>query len=292
MKRLLMIFTNPLKGFKLILIYSLTLLLIGLILFLLLTNKSEWIISYFVYAITAIIFAYSVYTIIISIPRFKQIIIIYMEKRDFTNKLIKNYKFRTIVFAVFSFSTTIIFALFQAFMGIINSSIWFGALASYYIVLSLMRGNNLYKIFKMNINEEGKSKLYRNNGYMLVLLTFIFSFAVVQMVLNEKGFEYIGMMIYVFALYTFYKITLATINIFKARKQNDFNIQTIRNINLADALVSIVALQTAMFHSFGTSDINTSIFNALTGGIVCILIIIIGITMIIQTNKYIKKRRE
>jgi len=50
-------------------------------------------------------------------------------------------------------------------------------------------------------------------------------------------------------------------------------------------MVSILALQTAMFHSFGTEGMNTGLFNALTGGAVCALTIALGVFTIMIANK-------
>ena len=56
---------------------------------------------------------------------------------------------------------------------------------------------------------------------------------------------------------------------------------TIRNIGAADALVSMVTLQAAMFASFqDKNSLNTNQMNAITGLSVCILISILGISMI------------
>lgn len=56
---------------------------------------------------------------------------------------------------------------------------------------------------------------------------------------------------------------------------------TIRNIGAADALVSMLTLQAAMFASFqDKNSLNTNQMNAITGLAVCILISILGISMI------------
>lgn len=292
-KRILDWLIEP-SGWQLTLCYFITFLLVlGDVYFIIFPDQLV-IISYIVYALSALFLVYSVYSFRLVFKNIKDKIIRIMGKYKFTQKMMTNYKFRTIIFACCAFIINIGFAIFEATMGIMNSSIWFGALASYYIILSAVRGRNLYLIYKSKSvkNVHKKSvKLYRANGYLLVLLTLVFSIAVIQMVYSTGGFEHIGMMIYVSALYTFYKITLAILNIIKAHKQDDYNVKSIRNINLADALVSIVALQTAMFHSFGT-DVNTSIPNALTGGIVCILIISIGSAMIIKANQQIKINKE
>ena len=81
--------------------------------------------------------------------------------------------------------------------------------------------------------------------------------------------------------YTFYKITMAVVNMVKVRKTKSPILITIRNIGAADALVSMLTLQAAMFASFqDKNSLNTNQMNAITGLSVCILISILGISMI------------
>lgn len=91
------------------------------------------------------------------------------------------------------------------------------------------------------------------------------------------------------AAYTFYKITMAVINMVKVRKMQSPILITIRNIGVADALVSMLTLQTTMLASFqGTSSIDANRMNGITGLAVCILIALLGVSMIY----YASKRKE
>lgn len=74
------------------------------------------------------------------------------------------------------------------------------------------------------------------------------------------------------AAYTFYKITMAVINMVKVRKMQSPSLITIRNIGVADALVSMLTLQTTMLASFqDTSTIDANQMNGITGLAVCIM---------------------
>ena len=92
------------------------------------------------------------------------------------------------------------------------------------------------------------------------------------------------------AAYTFYKITMAVVNMVKVRKRKSPILITIRNIGAADALVSMLTLQAAMFASFqDKNSLNTNQMNAITGLSVCIIISILGIRMIWYARK---KKKE
>ena len=129
---------------------------------------------------------------------------------------------------------------------------------------------------------------YRNCGWLLVSIIMALSAAVLQMVRNGAGFVHAGWTIYVFAVYTLYKMTMSIINVVKANHFDDFTVQALRSVNLADALVSILALQTALLLQF--SDGKTmAAANALTGVTVCILVLAMGVFMIMRGNKYLKR---
>ena len=119
---------------------------------------------------------------------------------------------------------------------------------------------------------------------MFIALTVAISGIIVLIYTSNMTFEYAGLMIYVVATFTFYKLTLAIFNMFKARKQSDILIQTIRNINLASALVSIIVLQVALFQAFSPES-NLGFANGLTGAGISIIILLIGILMIISSSK-------
>lgn len=126
------------------------------------------------------------------------------------------------------------------------------------------------------------------------IVKIINSFAIMQMVIAYDSFVHTGITIYVYAIYAFYKIILATINFVKTLKTHEMTVRASKNINLADAMVSIFALQTAILKEFsGVADIGTKTANAVTGAIVCALTAAIGIFMIIYGCIHIRKiKRE
>ena len=105
------------------------------------------------------------------------------------------------------------------------------------------------------------------------------------MIFSDAHFTYMGWTIFAYAAYAFYKITIAIITLVKAHKQTDLTVRAIRNINLVDALVSILALQTALLTMFSEGDVNISLFNTMTGIVVSALSITIGVYMIVFANK-------
>lgn len=264
-----------------------------------LENGALTIIAYILFGVAGLSLAYSVYLIIPLFPKMKNRIIAFLESREFTYLLLRNFGFRTVIFAIGSFTMSLIFSAFNGYMGIVNRSIWYGALAAYYIALAFLRGgvlvyhkNKIDKKDKPLNDEYVKAKVYRNCGIITLILNVALSAAVAQMIFSDAHFTYIGWTIFAFATYAFYKITMSIVGLIRAHKQEDLTIRAIRNINLTDALVSILALQTALLTMFGDTSMNVSHANTLTGIAVSLSSIGIGIYMIVSANKKMKEIQE
>ena len=250
------------------------------------------VLAYIIFALAGISLAYAVFLIIPIIPKTKEYIVAFMNKRNFTKKLLENYGFRTIVFAICTFIFSIVFAGVNAYLGIKYKSIWFGALATYYILLAFMRGGILVFHQKKDKKEDENKqiKLYKNCGIVLLILNIALSSSIAQMIFDGAHFVYVGLTIFAYAAYAFFKITMSIINFVKANRGQSLTIQAIRNINLADAVVSILALQTALLNTFSEGDIDVSLMNTFTGIIVSAFTIGLGIYMIVKSRKLKKEK--
>ena len=254
------------------------------------------VIAYTLFGVSALLLSYSVYLSVLLFPKVKRKLVAWACKYEFTYRLLKNFGFRTVIFTIVSLLMSIAFGLFNGVMGIVYLSIWYGALSAYYICLVCMRGGILMyhkrKIGRRKNQAENEAlrqaKTYRNCGVLLLILNVTLSSAIAQMIFDDQAFDYAGWTIYAYAAYAFYKITMSIINLFKARKQDDLTVQAIRNINLADAAVSLLALQTALLHTFATEGVNTSLFNTLTGLAVSIAAYFIAVRMIVVGCKRIR----
>ncbi|MBQ3505513.1 MAG: hypothetical protein IJA89_01935 [Clostridia bacterium] len=267
--------------------YALTVLCVGGALALVVIAQSGvWaIVSYVLYALAAVTFGYTTYTLVLFAPRVKRGITRYIKRTRFGRRLLEHYGFRTVVFAAVSFVFNVLYALFNGLVAIASRSVWYGALATYYIVLTFMRGGIISYHGKSATERSPKVELrkYRSCGILLTTLPLCLSFAILQMVVDGSAFVRWGWTVFAFAAYAFYKITMAIYNVFKARKMDDMTLRALRSIGLADAMVSILALQTTLLYAFSTG--NNGAANALTGGVVCALTVVIGVYMLICARK-------
>ena len=254
------------------------------------------IVEYVFYGVSAVGLTYSTYIVIIIIPHIKGWAIALLNKTQFTKNVLEDYGFRTTVFAVMTFTISVGYAIMEGVIAITSRSVWFGALAGYYIMLALSRGVLLNSKRLIRKRVHGKNheyaikmiKTFRATGVSLLVLTVALSGAVFYMVRDKNNFSYPGFTIFASAAYAFYKIIMSVYNFVKAKKYEDLTVWAIRNVNLSDALVSILALQTAMFEQFAVGQ-NVDVYNIATATAVCAVIIAVGIYMIAKANKTLKK---
>ena len=282
---------NKPKGIWLSLFYITFIIVISFTLYLVITDANQSILHYILYCVSAVLLTYFVYTIVIFTPKIKNKILELLKKHKFTNELLENFGYRTIIFSIFSMCLNVAYVVFQGILAFMTLSAWYISLTAYYLVLSILKGNVFYSKKWSHNDPIRQAKTYRWCGFMFIFLTLALSGIIVLIYTSNMYFEYAGLMIYAVAAYTFYMLTLSIINIFKARKQSDLYIQSIRNINLVTSVVSIVVLQVALFQAFSPES-NTSFANGSTGGAVSIIILSLGSYMVIKANKIIKSVGE
>ena len=295
MLRILRFLKDPPAAF-LIVIWVITVALVGGAVALMSLDYEGWP-SYIVYVCAAVFLAYSVFAIVRCAPRIKAGVVERAKRRRFTNNLIGSYGFRTVVFFAVSFAINTGYALFNGVMGIIFSSVWYGVMSCYYIMLSAFRGAVLalsYRAKKRAADDcsaaESKLKIYRLCGAALFVLELALAGAVTLMILSDRPAAYSQIMAITSAAYTFYKVIFAVVNIVKARRLRDPMLQCFRNINLTDAGVSLLSLQVTMLAVFSEGDMRlASALNAVTGFVVCALTVVLGIIMIVGGSLRLKQ---
>ena len=173
-------------------------------------------------------------------------------------------------------TSNVAFAIFHLFLGLYTSSWWLLTLSSYYFVLSIVR----YVILRSKSKE---GFIIKFTGWMLILLSIPLVGTVILSVLRDRGHRLHTIVMIAMAAYAFTKITLAIIKFIKARRSKSAILLTLRNISLADAFVSIFALQRSMLVSFeGMSEEEIVIMNATFGSAVCITCFLLGLLLLLN----------
>ena len=301
MKRLLDLLKNP-RGAWLIVAW---LLGIGAaaasIAVVVLEAEGGWV--YAVYLAAAVLLAYAIYALVRFVPRATAAVSSFVKKYPLLGKWMGTYEARTLLFAACSFVINVGYVVLNIVMAALMSSIWYAALAAYYFALGALRYAVLFGTRKAKKNaqtERGlaaeKLRIYRNCGIALLIIEGVFMFAVAQFVLSGGGSiaelaaqnmrTYTMITMISSAAFTFYKMTLSIVNLVKVHKMTDPELWALRNIDLAAALVSLLALQTTMtlFLSQPLTR-EMSVFNGIVGLVVVLIVAGLGIVMIIRANK-------
>lgn len=214
----------------------------------------------------------------------------------YTNRVISDYRLRTVLSAVPGLASNIIFAVFNGITGILSRSAWFGSLSAYYILLSMMRAMGVWqekKISKITQKRERMKReiaTYRKNSLLFILMAIVLGGMVILLEASIGGKNYPGFTIYAAALYAFYRIITSVINMVKVNKQKSPLLTIIRKIGYIDACVSMLTLQTAMFTSFAHGqEKQVKWMNGITGTVVCIMVLAIGIQGMCASRNMIKQ---
>lgn len=210
----------------------------------------------------------------------------------FTNKVTTDYQLRTILFAVPGMVSNIIFAAFNGGIGIITRSAWFGTLAAYYILLSIMRAGIVRQERKLAFIQDKQEHMrrelsvYRRNSILFIFMAVVLAGAVVLLLNSQGGKNYPGVTIYAAAAYTFYKIIMSTIQVIKVGKRKSPLLSITRRIGYMDACVSILTLQTAMLASFADGEEKLiKLMNGMTGTVVGVMVLGLGIQGLCSSKK-------
>ena len=132
---------------------------------------------------------------------------------------------------------------------------------------------------------------YRLCGVILVIMNLALAGMVILAVDQNEGFKYAGVLIYVMALYTFYIMIMAVVNVVRYRKYHSPVISAARKVSLAAALVSMLSLETAMLSQFDTESTSPYFRQFMTGSTgagICTIIVGMGIFMMIHSTRRLR----
>ena len=247
-----------------------------------------------VYAAAAVTLAYSVYLTVKCAPKIKQSAVKALEKRQFSAALLHDFGFRTLAFAVVASIINAAYVAVNGASAIIYGSVWYASMTAYYLALALLRGGVLYADRRVKRQladggpERAKHKIYLGCGIALLVLEFALIAAVTQLVMDEEHARTGLIFAISTAAYSFYKLIIAIVNMVRARRYSDPAVQCFRNINLVDALVSLLSLEVTMIATQGGS---MPVMTAVSGAAVSAFNMILGVIMIVQAARALKREK-
>lgn len=211
-------------------------------------------------------------------------------------KFIHEKKFRTEIALYPGFFINVLYVIFKTATGIYYRSAWFISLGVYYLALAIMRFLLIHYIRweKQTADKNDELRRYRMCGCMLFLINVALVGITILAVKKNAGFSYLGYLIYVMAMYAFYSVITAVMNLVKYRKYGSPILSAAKVINMSTALVSIFSLETAMLAQFGSESTEhfRVIMTALTGAGVSCIVVGMAVFMIVRSGVLIKRNTE
>lgn len=206
------------------------------------------------------------------------------------NRYMTDIAFKVRVSLYNSLAINLLYCAFKLIAGIYYSSVWWGAVAFYYMVLALIRFLLLGYMNgdQNNANMLSEYRRYRLCGILMVLLNLALSGIVVQMVWQNKAYAYPEIILIAIAAYTFYTVAVSIIDLVKYRKFKRPVMSASKAIRFAAALVSLLNLETAMLAQYSDDEAFRRLMTALTGAGVCLTVMAISIVMVIRANRAIR----
>lgn len=203
----------------------------------------------------------------------------------------RNYRQELSLYA--GLSVNLLYTLIKAYAGLRYHSLWFGSLAVYYLLLTLMRFTLARQIGRSAAGAErlGEWRRYRLCGSLLLIMDQALGVVVALVVRQDYVFHYPGHLVYAMAAYSFYALTMAIINITRRREQRSPAIAAAKVLSLVSALVSMLSLETALLAQFGAQDdeLFRRIMLGVSGGTVCIIVLALAIYMLIRASHAIRQ---
>ena len=246
------------------------------------------ILSYFAYSLSA----YTLAVLCTQTPR----LIRFFRKIQRENHYIKRYlqdevlRIRISLYSGLFVST--VYAVFQLGLGCFHRSLWFCALAAYYILLTLVRFFLLRDIKSLSEKKDlvAEYKRYRFCGILLLAMHLVLAVIVAYITRQNRGLSHHPVTTIAIATYTFGALTMAIITLVKYRKYQHPLLSAATITRLAAASVSLLTLETAMFSAFGAenSERLRQIMTAATGTCICLFFLLIALYMILHATKQLK----
>ena len=202
----------------------------------------------------------------------------------------KDLAFRGSISIYQGIAVNLFYVAFRIMAAIRYVSVWFLSMAVYYLVLGGLRAYLI--VCYRRRTPELERRCYHTTAWFLFLLNIPRGGMIVLMVRTDSGFSYPGYVIYLSALYTFYTMITSAINLIRFRRLGSPILSAAKVLHFVAAMMSILGLQTAMISRFSENGENyRRMMNAITGGFVYGIVILIAIYMLLH-GRYLRKKAE
>lgn len=209
------------------------------------------------------------------------------------NRYMTDAAFKVRISLIASLTINLLYSAFKLASGIYYSSLWIGAIAVYYILLSVIRFVLLHHMQrKQDAGMIAEYRSYRVTAVLMMLINLTLTGIVLNMIVQNESAEYSDVFVITSATYTFYTLTVSIIDLVKYHKYKSPVMSASKAIRFAAALVSLLSLEASMLVQFGDDESYRRLMLALTGAAVCVIVLSMSVYMIVHSTKEIKRLQE
>lgn len=184
------------------------------------------------------------------------------------------------------------YGIFKIASGVIHGSAWIGGDGIYNLSQGLIQLYQILRHKKVTSMKE-QWKAYRQCGFMMIVLHLTMTGMVFQMIHMGRHEDSSEISIIATASFTFYKLTMALIDVAKDRKHKKPVDSAVHFLDFSQALYNLFVLQVGLLWVFGGTDFAyQKLMNSLTGGAVCLLVCGMGLYMLWRAKRDMKKLEE
>lgn len=266
-------------SFGLVLLLS---LICGYLLYYVLVNNINIFFSYVIYGFST----YALIVLVIGLVKiFKGV-----KTRVVNNRLYKKYindkNVRNKLSLILSFIVNLSYGIFKLLVGVFYNSWWFIVFGVYYLLLFGIRFL-LFILDKKNVND---GNVFKYVGIFLIILNLVLGIIVMLSVRYDYYISYSWYLIYLVALYDFYMIINAIVQVCKNRKNKDKFVICSKYVGLASMLITMLSLEISMVNIFDQGVNNFKpVMTCLTGLGICLFNIFMAIVLIRKGERLIVK---
>lgn len=203
----------------------------------------------------------------------------------------EDYAFKTEACAGVSLTATVLFALYNGYLGLSVPSIWHGSICAFDLMLVSIRATILHAEWKSRRYGVLRRAICRRRTFLLscalLLLLDVSLIAPIALMVRMQKPVNMGLIPAIaMAAYTFYKLTMAFIHVRRraCRRSANMLVVELRTINLIDALVSILTLQNTLImvnETQGSAE-SMSAFAAVTSAGIYAVIVFLSVRLLIK----------
>lgn len=197
---------------------------------------------------------------------------------------------KTILWLMFTTFGNMLIAFTKFIFSFIIPSLWFFVNACFLAVLSIARFFSIRNYGKQRSSNNDKIKKeigyknYLHNGILLIVLGIMYFFISVYMYYKGTNTTMHEYLTYLVALNAFWQVGWSIYGMVKYKRKISPILKSVKLTNFANALTSIVLTQVVLLDTYAKEYDLTQI-NGYTGMAVSVIIIIIGLSMIINIQK-------